>query len=791
MSKHFPVASVLSLTIAALLAGCGGSSDSSSQPTTKTLAVKAVDGYLKNARVWLDVNGNGVLDSDEPTASSDASGTATLDVTSIAQPERYRVLVEAIAGTTTDVGDGSATPTAISKSYVMSAPAGVTTVTPLTTLVEQSMSAGGLSQAAAVADVASRLGLSANDSAALLDDFIASKQTTAQVYASNLVQVLGSTLDSSKASALLTSGEAVGQALGNYLASNPVISSSDAAAVKVVFDSSGAVSGVIKDSNGDGQDDAGAGSGNSGDSGNSGSGGSTTGDNLATFVSASDALYLLSDNGDNSLWGDHWKSAGSGAYSWVESEIFAHPGLYAADASMNETSYLLEESGWVAIKDSDDIHITTSTDGSIAVVNAGGVNGGTMSGQCQDISGKTQQSLLSQISSETLPVTASATFSTGAEGCIADFTAANDTHYYIHNWTDGQNAVYVGNQQATTLDALFSSTAPVADSNAMVSSFSNGIPVYKQDTNNSRLMLVLVRTNSSDTSGVGQLWQYNDQVGGYQLLSNITPADHQGWSLVTRGSAQVVVLSDTIRNWLSGGDVVGYTAWQDRVQVVDMNDGMQNSKMLLLNAVGYQDLMAGRQLDANNDGVADNASSGSSDDTTGSDNSGSNNSGTDTGTTDSAAAAAAYVALINSQATVYSLYDEHGALGIAKITGENWQSYTLDFTTATVSTDDAGVSPLTILPNNHIAIADGTETSDTVCTEVRDLAGSSIATLLQGVTSSSQLSAMQALFGSAVFSSGAKAYINQHTDSEGTGIEIVLNETAYSDVLKAVAAAKS
>ena len=98
---------------------------------------------------------------------------------------------------------------------------------------------------------------------------------------------------------------------------------------------------------------------------------------------------------------------------------------------------------------------------------------------------------------------------------------------------------------------------------------------------------------------------------------------------------------------------------------------------------------------------------------------------------------------------------------------------------------------MTILPNNHIAIADGTETSDTVCTEVRDLAGSSIATLLQGVTSSSQLSAMQALFGSAVFSSGAKAYINQHTDSEGTGIEIVLNETAYSDVLKAVAAAKS
>lgn len=810
MRKHLPVASVLSLTIAALLAGCGGGSNSndSSLPVTKSLAVKAVDGYLKNARVWLDINGNGVLDSGEPTASSDASGTATLDVTAIADPAQYRVLVEAIAGTTTDVGDGSATPTAISKSYVMSAPAGVTTVTPLTTLVEQSMSAGGLSQAAAVQEVATRLGLSSTDSADLLGDFIADKKTTAQAYAGNLVQVLGNTLDSSKASALLDSGAAVGQALSNYLAANPLTSSSDAAAVKVVLDSSGAVSSVIKDSDGDGKDDTSSGGSDSGSNsggssgngdtsgggtsgGDTGSGGTTTGENLATFLSASNAFYLVSDNGDNTLWGDHWNAAGAGVYHWADSEIFSKVGLYISDPSMNEVSYLLGDSGWVAVKDSDDIQVTANSDGSIEVTNADGVKGGKMSGQCQDISGKTQASLLSYINSASLPVASSAVFSSGAVGCITDFAPATDTHYYIHSWTNGENAVNVGNHQATSLDELFSSAAPVADSNAVVSSFSNGIPVYQQDTNNSNLMLVLVRANSSDTHGVGQLWQYNAQVGGYQLLSNITPADHQGWSLVTQGNTRVVVLSDTIRQWLSGGDVVGYSVWQDRVQIVDLNDGAQNNKLLILNPVGYQDLMSGRALDANGDGVADNATSGSSDtgntgNTGNSDTSGSSgNTGSDTGTTDSAAAAAAFVALINSQATFYSLYDEHGVLGIAQVNGANWQSYMLDLTTGHVSQDDAGVSPLTVTATNHVLIADGNETSDTVCTEVRDLAGSSIASLLQGVTSASQLTAMQTLFGATVFSSGAKAYINLHTDSEGSGTEIVLNQIAYNDVLKA------
>ena len=124
-------------------------------------------------------------------------------------------------------------------------------------------------------------------------------------------------------------------------------------------------------------------------------------------------------------------------------------------------------------------------------------------------------------------------------------------------------------------------------------------------------------------------------------------------------------------------------------------------------------------------------------------------------------------------------------LGIAEVNGDNWQSYMLDFHTGDLTKGDAGVSPLTVTDNNHVLITDGNEISDTVCNEVRDLAGTPIAGLLKEVTSTSQLTAMRTLFANTVFSAGAKAYINLHTDAEGSGTEIVLNQTAYNDVLQA------
>ena len=51
---------------AALLAACGGGGGGSEAPKT-TLSGTVADGYLKGATVCLDVNGNSICDSGEPS----------------------------------------------------------------------------------------------------------------------------------------------------------------------------------------------------------------------------------------------------------------------------------------------------------------------------------------------------------------------------------------------------------------------------------------------------------------------------------------------------------------------------------------------------------------------------------------------------------------------------------------------------------------------------------------------------------------------------------------------------
>mgnify|MGYP000107792157 CR=1 FL=1 len=145
----------LSLFCVAAISACGGSSDTTANSAAKTLDVQAIDGYLKDATVWLDVDGDYTQDAGEPSAQTDGTGKATLDVTAVDNPAQYRVLVKAIVGQTTDVGDGKGTPKPVTKAFTMSAPAGVSTVTPLTTLVAQQMAANTeMSQEQAAQEVA-------------------------------------------------------------------------------------------------------------------------------------------------------------------------------------------------------------------------------------------------------------------------------------------------------------------------------------------------------------------------------------------------------------------------------------------------------------------------------------------------------------------------------------------------------------------------------------------------------------------------------------------------------------
>ena len=183
------------------LTGCGGgSSNTDTDIDTSTYSVKAIDGYLRNAQVWLDLDGDYQLDDNEPSALSGEGGVASLDVTGIDNPEQYKVVVQAVANQTIDedtIDETNPDGTTITSGYLMSAPAGETDVTPLSTLVdvilEQNISTASTEltdeevetlKTEAVSEVAELLGISSDD---VLGDFIEEENDEITYAAENIV----------------------------------------------------------------------------------------------------------------------------------------------------------------------------------------------------------------------------------------------------------------------------------------------------------------------------------------------------------------------------------------------------------------------------------------------------------------------------------------------------------------------------------------------------------------------------------------------------------------------------
>lgn len=168
---RLPIAITL---FAGLLIGCGGGGGGSSGVVggggngTSSFSGVAVDGYLHNARAFLDLNNNGIYDAGEPTAMTNSSGSFTLDATQT-QIDTYPVFVVAIAGTTVDQDSPNAPMT--SGMTLMSPPGNHSVVSPLTTQVVAKM-ATGLSLADAKTAVQTDLGLTGID---LMKDFVAEK----------------------------------------------------------------------------------------------------------------------------------------------------------------------------------------------------------------------------------------------------------------------------------------------------------------------------------------------------------------------------------------------------------------------------------------------------------------------------------------------------------------------------------------------------------------------------------------------------------------------------------------
>ncbi|MEZ8104736.1 hypothetical protein [Vibrio cortegadensis] len=151
--------------IALPLSGCGGDSSNTSSDSS-TYTIKAIDGYLRDAFVWLDINGNFKHDQGEPSAISLKNGVANLDVSSVADYLDHAVIVKAIPHVTIDEdtqSESNPNGVPIQYAFMMSAPAGEAMVTPLSTLVHLKLDAGNIEKDEAVQQVSNQLGIDPGD----------------------------------------------------------------------------------------------------------------------------------------------------------------------------------------------------------------------------------------------------------------------------------------------------------------------------------------------------------------------------------------------------------------------------------------------------------------------------------------------------------------------------------------------------------------------------------------------------------------------------------------------------
>jgi len=207
---------LVTLTLIASCGGGGGGSPSASGPSTTSISGVALDGYLYNASVFLDLNGNGQFDAGEPSATTNSSGGYTLNATQD-QLNSHSVIVFAQAGVTIDQ-DTPNTP--ITSAMTLIAPAGApTVVSPITTHVAAKM-ASGLTLDQAKAATQSELGISASE---VLSDFLSVSGSGSDVHkvATAIAEVL-KTVESSSSSSTTVAAKlnAIGSQVGSQVTNN-------------------------------------------------------------------------------------------------------------------------------------------------------------------------------------------------------------------------------------------------------------------------------------------------------------------------------------------------------------------------------------------------------------------------------------------------------------------------------------------------------------------------------------------------------------------------------------------
>jgi len=218
MIRLLPVTIFLSSMV---LTGCGKESDSLPRDGRdfnaeayidgKPYTGRVIDDYLKGARVWLDMDGDGqytpgpvtienasgvelTLPGGEPTAMTVEDGAFSLDVSELEQdplvspdldPRDYSLMALALPGQTIQQReDGDQT---VDEAFMLSAPPGVRNITPLTTLFGQRRVNGIGEFLVGTSELAIALG-----NVNLVSDYVRSGDQRAQAYSRAFARFLAS-----------------------------------------------------------------------------------------------------------------------------------------------------------------------------------------------------------------------------------------------------------------------------------------------------------------------------------------------------------------------------------------------------------------------------------------------------------------------------------------------------------------------------------------------------------------------------------------------------------------------
>jgi hypothetical protein len=189
---------VVFAALIAVTAGCGDSTIIAGVGTggTGTVSGKVADGYLANASLFLDKNGNYVLDAGEPFTSTDANGAYTLNI-QLADVGRYPVVALATKGVTIDRD----TNLPVENSFVLSlhkdsvsGTVGTNLVSPLTSLLREAMETGIYSTMQQAMDaLRTKMGLPAGTD--LMSDYIAANNSGMHTAAQRSATLMGNQAD--------------------------------------------------------------------------------------------------------------------------------------------------------------------------------------------------------------------------------------------------------------------------------------------------------------------------------------------------------------------------------------------------------------------------------------------------------------------------------------------------------------------------------------------------------------------------------------------------------------------